>query len=105
MTLQQRTGVIGTICRYFLSNLEEVAKVIKEGQKQGSFRKVDTELTIMTITSLIAHVVNSQVMSRMLFKLGEDEDITKNEKVKTRLKKHLKDMIRTHLECGSTHTS
>ena len=97
ISLQQRKGVSNLICVHYMNTIQTIMKVIKEGEKMGQFRKVDYELTIVSILSTISYLVNSPAMCRMIFNLADDVQIIKNEMIKRRVKKHLKDLVQTHL--------
>lgn len=100
ISLLQRTTISELICQSLTDSFKLIIKIIKEGQVQGIFRKVDNEFTVISMISTISYVVNSPAMTRLVFNLGEDEISTKNELFRKRIKKHLKDMIHKHLEFG-----
>lgn len=101
ISLQQRGTVSDMICNNFSNTIISIGKIIKEGQHQGVFRKVDIEFTIISMMATISYIVNSPAMTRRVFNLDDNEDITKNNTIRKRIRKHLKDMIHTHLEFGS----
>lgn len=100
ISLLQRTTISELICQSLTDAFKSIIKIIKEGQVQGVFRKVDMEFTVISMISTISYVVNSPAMTRLVFNLGEDEVSTKNDVFRKRIKKHLKDMIHKHLEFG-----
>jgi AcrR family transcriptional regulator len=81
-----------------LRNLEQVKKVIADGQRKNMFRKVDVELTIATIMGTITHAVNSKNMYCRLFKIDEADDASYSKKMMPKLKNHLKQLLRAHLD-------
>jgi AcrR family transcriptional regulator len=79
-------------------NLEEIKKVIIDGQKKKMFRKVDMELTMASVFGTLTHAVNSRVLYSRLMKIDEADEVTYRKKMTTRLKTHLKQMLRAHLD-------
>src|ERR1017187_4778265 len=58
MTLHQRSGLNEAILNILLKNRQEVAKIIKDGQKKKVFKDVDVELTIKSIIGTITQVAH-----------------------------------------------
>ena len=79
-------------------NLEEIKKVIADGQKKKMFRKVDVELTMASVLGTLTQVVNSKTLYSRLMKIDETDDATYRKKMSTRLNTHLKQMLRGHLD-------
>jgi AcrR family transcriptional regulator len=79
-------------------NLEEIKKVIAEGQKKKLFRKVDMELTMASVFGTLTQVVNSRPLYSRLMKLDETDEVAYRKKMTPRLKTHLKQMLRAHLD-------
>jgi AcrR family transcriptional regulator len=79
-------------------NLEEIKKVIADGQKKKLFRKVDIELTMASVLGTLTQVVNSKTLYSRLMKIDESDDAAYRKKMSTRLKAHLKQMLRAHLD-------
>jgi AcrR family transcriptional regulator len=79
-------------------NLEEIKKVIADGQKKKLFRKVDIELTMASVLGTLTQVVNSKTLYSRLMKIDETDDATYRKKMSTRLNAHLKQMLRAHLD-------
>lgn len=100
ISLLQRTTVSEMICQNLTAQLKLIVKIIRDGQVTGVFRQVDIEFTVISMISTITYIVNSPAMTRLFFNFDEDEESTKNEAFRIRIKKHLKDMIHTHLEFG-----
>jgi AcrR family transcriptional regulator len=97
ISLQQRSAFNKTISDIMLGNFEEVKKLIIDGQKKKVFRKVDVELTIASLIGTISKVVQSSYLSCKILNINPDKNSIFNEKHKTRLKLHLKDLMRAHL--------
>jgi AcrR family transcriptional regulator len=79
-------------------NLEEIKKVIADGQKKKMFRKVDMELTMASVFGTLTHAVNSKILYSRLMKLDETDEVAFRKKMTPRLKIHLKQMLRAHLD-------
>ena len=81
-----------------LRNLEQIKRVINDGQKKKVFRKVDIELTMASVFGTLTHVTNSRAHYCRLWKIDETDDISYRKKIAPRLKTHLKQMLRAHLD-------
>lgn len=81
-----------------LRNLEQIKKVIADGQRKNLFRKVDIELTIATIMGTITHATNGRSFYCRLMKIDETDDAAYRKKMSPRLKIHLKQVLRAHLD-------
>lgn len=81
-----------------LRNLEQVKKVIADGQRKNMFRKVDIECTIASIMGTLSHAINSRNMYCRLFKIDETDDAAYRKKMTPKLKTHLKQLLRAHLD-------
>jgi hypothetical protein len=84
-----------------LRNLEEIKKVIADGQKKKMFRKVDMELTMASVFGTLTQVVNSRPLYSRLMKVDETDEVAYRKKMMPRLKTHLKQMLRAHLDIKS----
>jgi hypothetical protein len=72
--------------------------VIADGQKKKIFCKVDIELTMASVFGTLTHVTNSKSLYCRLMKIDETDDASYRKKVAPRLKTHLKQMMRAHLD-------
>lgn len=97
ISLQQRSAFNKIISDIMLGNFEEVKKLILDGQKKKSFRKVDVELTIATMIGTISKVAQSSFLSCRILDIAPDKNSIFEDKHKERLKQHLKDLMRAHL--------
>lgn len=82
-----------------MKNRGVVHDLILNGQKAGLFRKVDVELTLASMIGTISQATMSRAFYTKALELKED--ISEEEyflKIKHRLKKHLKSMLRAHLD-------
>ncbi len=97
LSLEQRPEHRELILSGIEKNWEVIKTYIREGQESGDFKEnIDIELTIASVFGTIFQLINMPCWTIRL--LGEkDEKFVKSEAFKTRLKKHLKDMMKAHL--------
>lgn len=81
-----------------LRNLEQIRKIITDGQKKKMFRKVDLELTMASVMGTIAQITNSRTLYCAILKIDEGNDEVYRKKVSQRLKTHLKHLLHAHLD-------
>ena len=81
-----------------LRNLEQIKQVIADGQKKKVFRKVDVELTMASVFGTLTHITNSKSLYCRLMKIDDTDDASYRKKIAPRLKTHLKQMMRAHLD-------
>jgi AcrR family transcriptional regulator len=82
-----------------MRNLEQIRKIITDGQEKKLFRRVDIPMTVGTIIGTISAYTQSRVYSCVILAIREDEDDDVfREKLSIRLKKHLKHLLRAHLD-------
>ena len=97
ISLHQRSAFNKMISDTLLKNFEEMKKLIIDGQKKKVFRNVDVELTIASMIGTISKVVQSSYFSCRIINIDPSKNSIFEEKHKSRVKKHLKDMMRAHL--------
>jgi AcrR family transcriptional regulator len=81
-----------------LKNFEQIKKVIADGQRKKIFRKVDIEFTMASLFGTLTQVTNSRALYCRLLKIDETDDASYRKKISPRLKIHLKQLVRTHLD-------
>jgi AcrR family transcriptional regulator len=81
-----------------LRNLEQIKKVIMDGQKKKVFRKVDLDFTMASVFGTLTNVTNSRSLYCRLLKIDETDDATYRKKIAPRLKTHLMHLLRAHLD-------
>jgi AcrR family transcriptional regulator len=82
-----------------LRNLEQIMKIIADGQQKGLFRQVDVAMTVGTIFGTISYYTHSKTYSCVTLALGENiNDEQYRQRLSTRLKAHLKHLLRAHLD-------
>lgn len=82
-----------------LRNLEQISKIITDGQQKGLFRQVDVPMTVGTIMGTISYYTQSKYYSCTILSLGEDVDDEQYRlRLSPRLKAHLRQLLRAHLD-------
>jgi AcrR family transcriptional regulator len=81
-----------------LRNFEQFKKVITDGQKKKFFRKVDVELTMASWFGTLTQMTSSRAYYCRLLKIDETDDASFRKKIIPRLKTHLKQLVRAHLD-------
>ena len=81
-----------------LRNFEQIRKLISDGQKKKEFRKVDIEFTMASLFGTLTQVTNSRALYCRLLKIDETDDATFRKKMSPKLKVHLKQLLRAHLD-------
>ncbi len=81
-----------------LRNLEQIKKIILDGQKKKVFRKVDIELTVASVMGTITQVTSSRALYHKVFNIEKNTDDLYNKKMIPKLKAHLKQMLNAHLD-------
>ena len=82
-----------------MRNLEQINKIIIDGQQKKLFREVDIPLTVGTIMGTISSYTQSRIFGCHILAIREDsdEDVYRA-KLSPRLKTHLKQVLRAHLD-------
>lgn len=82
-----------------LRNLEQIVKIITDGQQKKLFRQVDIPMTVGTIMGTISYYTQSKTYACLSLSLKENlNDDQYRQKLSARLKVHLKHLLRAHLE-------
>ncbi len=97
IALQQRSKMHEVITGILMRNMNEIRKMIEEGQRKKVFRKVDIECTIATLVGTISKVTDSSMMVCKLLNLDPKTNTIFDEKNKLRVKKHLRELLTNHL--------
>jgi AcrR family transcriptional regulator len=99
IALQQRSQMHEAIAEIMLRNVHEMRKMIEEGQRKKIFRKkIDIECTIASMIGTISQVTKSSMLACKMINLNPDTNSIFDEKNKTRVKKHLRDLLKNHLQ-------
>jgi hypothetical protein len=90
-----RDRIIGIKTR----NLEQITKIITDGQQKKIFRQVDIAMTVGTIMGTISSYTLSKPYGCVVLALGYDtSEENYRTKLAPRLKAHLKQLLRAHLD-------
>lgn len=82
-----------------MRNLEQITKIITDGQQRKLFRQVDIAMTVGTIMGTISSYTQSRTYSCNILAIREDtDDNVYRAKLAPRLKAHLKQLLRAHLD-------
>jgi AcrR family transcriptional regulator len=82
-----------------MRNMEQINKIIQDGQEKKLFRQVDIPMTVGTIIGTISTYTQSRTYSCNILAIREDaDDEVFREKLSIRLKAHLKHLLRAHLD-------
>ena len=79
-------------------NMEQIKKIILDGQKKKVFRKIDIEFTIGSFMGTITQLTLSKNFYCRLLNMDQSDDETYRKKVIQRLRTHLKQLLRAHLD-------
>lgn len=96
MTMHQRTAMAEKITLQIHQNFMLTVDIIQKGIRQKEFKKVDVELTVMSIIGIIRMYTTSGAMACKIMHIHEESDAF-DQKQKTRLKKHLRELLVNHL--------
>lgn len=82
-----------------MRNLDQITKIIADGQQKKLFRQVDIPMTVGTIMGTISSYTQSRTYSCLILALQENvNDETYRQRLAVRLKSHLKQLLRAHLD-------
>jgi AcrR family transcriptional regulator len=82
-----------------MRNLEQITKIITDGQQKKLFRQVDVAMTVGTIMGTISSYTQSKYYACAILALQEDaNDEQYVTRLSPRLKAHLKHLLRAHLD-------
>ncbi len=82
-----------------MRNLDQITRIITDGQQKKLFRQVDIPMTVGTIIGTISSYTLSRSYSCNILAIREDsDDEVFRTKLSKRLKAHLKHLLRAHLD-------
>src|SRR5882762_316522 len=82
-----------------LRNLEQITKIITDGQQKKLFREVDIPMTVGSLMGTISSYTQARPYACVILALGYDtNDEQYSSKLAPRLKAHLKQLLRAHLD-------
>jgi len=78
-------------------NLEQVRKIMEDGEQKGVFRKVDMEMTMGTLFGTISQMTLSKDFYCRILGMWPSDPNVYSKELSDRLKNHLKDLMSAHL--------
>ena len=81
-----------------LRNFEQIKKIITSGQRKKIFRKVDIALTMGSVMGTISQFTLSRDFSCRILNMDKTNEEVYRKKIAQRLKTHLKQLLRAHLD-------
>jgi AcrR family transcriptional regulator len=93
----QSPEICEDILQFFMGNMNIMKQIFVEGVEKGVFRKVDIEMTILSLIGTVHHLTHTPALTQRMFNLNFDEPVLFNIDLKNRLKKHLKDLLKVQL--------
>jgi AcrR family transcriptional regulator len=97
LLMADRQTMHDNIIRIFVKNTHTVRDIIEQGMRKKIFRKVDPQLTMATLMGTINQVMLSKAMCIMLVDGGKSFNPYSDPAFKTRLIKHIKQVMHAHL--------
>ncbi|HVV04705.1 MAG TPA: TetR family transcriptional regulator [Puia sp.] len=85
-----------------MRNLEQITRIIQDGQQKKLFREVDIPMTVGSLMGTISSYTQAKPYGCQILALGYDvNDETYRSKLAPRLKAHLKSLMRAHLDIAN----
>jgi AcrR family transcriptional regulator len=81
-----------------LRNLEQITKIITDGQQKKLFREVDIPMTIGTIMGTISSYTQSRSYACRILNIEDTDEGAYRAILSPRLKAHLKKLLKAHLD-------
>ncbi len=97
MALSQRKEMPEFITQRMHQNFSIISDIINKGIKAKEFKKVDVELTVMSIIGIIKTYTASGTMACKILQTENESEVF-NAKHKTRFKKYLRELLTSHLD-------
>lgn len=97
MMFALRPELQDSIINIFKRNKVIVQNIIRDGIQKHIFCEVDLQLTVATLIGTINQLMNSKTLCGSLLDKGKDFDPSTDKIFHTRLKDHLKQIMRAHL--------
>ena len=97
ISLKNRSEINEVLVNILMKNVEEVRKMIRDGVKKKVFRNSDVDLLITSLFGTTFQIAHSSLLTSKLLGWPLGKFSMNNEKLKTRLKSYLKDLIKRYL--------
>jgi AcrR family transcriptional regulator len=98
ISLQQRSAMSTTICDILFQNAKELCKIIQDGIDKKVFREVDVPLSVASLVGSISQASSSSNFFLRMIGLDPETNSIVDEPHKQRLKAHLKNLFKAHLQ-------
>lgn len=96
MSLSQRPDRVKKITEHWAYSLGIVRGFIHDGQRDGTFRSIDVELTLASVFGSFSALISQGSLMCVMLQEACEADIY-SEKNRVRFTAHLKDLLRSHL--------
>jgi len=97
MALSKRKEMPEFITQRMHQNFSIIFDIINKGIKNKEFKKVDVELTVMSIVGIVKTYSTSGSMACKILNTENEEDVF-DAKNRNRLKKFMRDLLTSHLD-------
>lgn len=97
IAMNHRSAMSNKIATQIHENFLFLSDIIQAGIKKKQFRKVDVEMTVMSIIGIVRMYTTSTMMACKILDIKKETEAF-NQKQKIRLRKHLREIIINHLE-------
>jgi len=98
VSINRRPELQQSIAAVLMRNVHELRRIIQDGIREGVFREVDTDLTIVSLVGTITQLVSasSQMMDSMLGQSASASQLDSSA-LRERLYRHLHQLMMAHL--------
>jgi len=97
LLVNQRANLHQQVLSLFEKNTRDVVSIIEKGIKKKQFKKVDPQLTFISIVGTINQVMMSKDMCNTLMHASVNHNPYQDPKFKKRMIEHIKQMVHAHL--------
>lgn len=97
LLVTQRTNLHQHVLSLFEKNTRDVVSIIEKGIQKKQFKKVDPQLTFISIVGTINQVMMSKDMCNTLMHASTNHNPYQDLKFKKRITEHIKQMVHAHL--------
>jgi len=93
----KRDEIHQLLTKSFATNAKNIATILEQGIKKKVFKEVDSMLTVASMIGTISYVMMSKSFCNKLLQKPDSNEPYTDEEFKTRLIKHIQQLIHTHL--------
>ena len=97
LLVTQRANLHQHVLSLFEKNTRDVVSIIEKGIQKKQFKKVDPQLTFISIVGTINQVMMSKEMCNTLMHASTNHNPYQDLKFKKRITEHIKQMVHAHL--------